>query len=515
MFRQPRIVIGRQEDCDLVVTDVMVSKVHAEIVEEGGKYLLRDLASSNGTFLNGQMLSESGLSSGDRIRIGKVELVFFAGAEEETEGGSKAIPKTRKPGAAPTPAPRPDTAGGISPGAGPAPSVPSARFAVSRSRLVAAIVVLAGILVVLLALVAALLISRRMAGREGMDDGRSSAVARPEAGRDPGGTAPPVEAGAGGLAALFEEKAEYILLARCGRCHDGSRGGALLLHDGLDGRLRSALNLAALRPFIDPKSPAESPLLLKGTGKAPHGGGAAASAEEAVKIAAFLTAAAGKLEGGTSFLFPPRPPFPATAAGVPPEKEILLRRVFLDILGRPPSRAEVEAAGPRTLAEALDGLVGGDEYRRTWKEDPAGPLREVWGEEVPSPPPRGDIVSRLAALYAGRLDARLPRRKTPARMARSLVVDLRDRPPDEEETAELEEALAAADGEVLPLAAFLLGETEPPADRGAWIDRLHVRFLLRLPDAAERAAAQEILERKGGARILVLGLAGSPGYRSD
>jgi len=543
VFKGPKVVIGRHEDCDLILADTMISKVHAEIVEEDGKFSVRDKGSSNGTFLNGAMVADARLASGDRIRIGKTEIVFLSGETEERPGGAGAAAASPRKAPARPPAAGP---GGATPPPPPQPQPPAKPVPAGRTvalepparagagagepapRQPRRPILVAGIAgAVVLAAIGAFFIFRGGTEEGPADGGRkdvgveeaAALLARPAeipgavAGGAPASTALP--AGAPGLAALFAERAEYILLARCGRCHDGSGGGRFLLHDDPDGSLRSALNLAGLRPFLDPRSPGESLLLRKATGKVPHEGGAPATADEAARLASFLAEAAGKLERGASFLFPPKPPFPAPPDGVAPEKEILVRRVFLDLLGRSPAKAEIEAAAARDPKEMLDGILGGEEYRGLWNEDAAGPLRDAWGERDLPPLTRSEVVARLSALYAARLDGRLPRRKTPARIVRSLSVDLRDRVPDPEEEAALEAALEAADGELLPLAAFLLGDVDPPADREAWIDRLHVRFLLRLPEPAERAAAAAILEGKGGARVLVLGLASSPGYRTD
>jgi len=71
-----RWVVGRSPSADLQVRDRAVSRRHAEIVWEDGAYLLRDLGSHNGTFVNGQRVASSVLREGDRIRIGSTELDF-------------------------------------------------------------------------------------------------------------------------------------------------------------------------------------------------------------------------------------------------------------------------------------------------------------------------------------------------------------------------------------------------------------------------------------------------------
>jgi pSer/pThr/pTyr-binding forkhead associated (FHA) protein len=74
-----RITIGRQDDNDIVFPgDMRVSRHHAEVQDRDGDWFLRDLRSRNGSFLNGQRITESPLRGGDRIRIGGATFVFSA-----------------------------------------------------------------------------------------------------------------------------------------------------------------------------------------------------------------------------------------------------------------------------------------------------------------------------------------------------------------------------------------------------------------------------------------------------
>ena len=70
-------VIGRGTSCDIVVTDPMASKRHAQIREINGRYLLTDLESTNGTLLAGQRIdTEVSLQDGEEISIGEATLLF-------------------------------------------------------------------------------------------------------------------------------------------------------------------------------------------------------------------------------------------------------------------------------------------------------------------------------------------------------------------------------------------------------------------------------------------------------
>jgi pSer/pThr/pTyr-binding forkhead associated (FHA) protein len=78
----PAIMIGRQNQCDFQVNDKWVSRQHARIVWGGAGYLIEDLGTVNGTYVNGECISgPCALKSGDRIQLGsEVELDFQVGA---------------------------------------------------------------------------------------------------------------------------------------------------------------------------------------------------------------------------------------------------------------------------------------------------------------------------------------------------------------------------------------------------------------------------------------------------
>ncbi len=76
LVRREEARLGR-EGCDLVLADATVSRQHALVRREERGFVLRDLKSSHGTFVNGARLTGSHvLRDGDRIRLGDVELVF-------------------------------------------------------------------------------------------------------------------------------------------------------------------------------------------------------------------------------------------------------------------------------------------------------------------------------------------------------------------------------------------------------------------------------------------------------
>src|SRR5260370_11220125 len=61
--------IGRKPDKDLMVTDTRVSRDHAVIETEGGAFVVMDVGSSGGTFVNGEELNSRKLHSNDHVAL--------------------------------------------------------------------------------------------------------------------------------------------------------------------------------------------------------------------------------------------------------------------------------------------------------------------------------------------------------------------------------------------------------------------------------------------------------------
>jgi pSer/pThr/pTyr-binding forkhead associated (FHA) protein len=73
------IVMGRRPECDLRIPLMDVSRRHCSLDIHGDSFVLRDLGSSNGTFVNGQRIEEVQLKSGDNIQIGPLTFIFENG----------------------------------------------------------------------------------------------------------------------------------------------------------------------------------------------------------------------------------------------------------------------------------------------------------------------------------------------------------------------------------------------------------------------------------------------------
>jgi pSer/pThr/pTyr-binding forkhead associated (FHA) protein len=80
------LVLGRQDDCDCVIDDPLLSRHHCRVsVDEKGDFWLEDLGSTNATFLNARKLQDrTRLQYGDRIVIGTTILRFYL--EEQKDG---------------------------------------------------------------------------------------------------------------------------------------------------------------------------------------------------------------------------------------------------------------------------------------------------------------------------------------------------------------------------------------------------------------------------------------------
>lgn len=71
----PVTTIGRSTECDVALNDNFLSTEHARLELRGDEWLLEDLNSTNGTFVNGfEVRGAVGLNDGDSIRIGRIEL---------------------------------------------------------------------------------------------------------------------------------------------------------------------------------------------------------------------------------------------------------------------------------------------------------------------------------------------------------------------------------------------------------------------------------------------------------
>ena len=83
-----RTTIGRVDDNLFPIAEASVSSHHCEVLLRGNDVVIHDLNSTNGTFINGEKISESVLKPGQTLRLGQVELRLEAeGAVHDRSGG--------------------------------------------------------------------------------------------------------------------------------------------------------------------------------------------------------------------------------------------------------------------------------------------------------------------------------------------------------------------------------------------------------------------------------------------
>ncbi|MDQ6612239.1 MAG: FHA domain-containing protein [Gemmatimonadota bacterium] len=101
-----KLILGRETTCDLPILDVGVSRRHAELLATENGLEIRDLASRNGTYINGRRVVDAVAVAGDRLTFGGVVLVFaalefssrpVAAAAARFDGGSTQVQERAMP----------------------------------------------------------------------------------------------------------------------------------------------------------------------------------------------------------------------------------------------------------------------------------------------------------------------------------------------------------------------------------------------------------------------------------
>jgi diguanylate cyclase (GGDEF)-like protein len=78
-LNQPSLTLGRSSKSDVQVDQESVSRSHAKIINTGKTIILRDLGSTNGTYVNDELIDEYVLRDGDFIKIGRTIFKFLSG----------------------------------------------------------------------------------------------------------------------------------------------------------------------------------------------------------------------------------------------------------------------------------------------------------------------------------------------------------------------------------------------------------------------------------------------------
>jgi pSer/pThr/pTyr-binding forkhead associated (FHA) protein len=81
---------GRHPDSDIFLDDVTVSRRHAEFRRDGAEFVVVDVGSLNGTYVNREPVDTAVLANGDEVQIGKFRLVFLTGPRDGGSAGAGA-----------------------------------------------------------------------------------------------------------------------------------------------------------------------------------------------------------------------------------------------------------------------------------------------------------------------------------------------------------------------------------------------------------------------------------------
>jgi pSer/pThr/pTyr-binding forkhead associated (FHA) protein len=88
---KPRVAIGRLVANDICLEDPFVSRWHCVISNEDGQYVIEDLHSTNGTYVNGERINAHALAEGDLIRIGTLRFEVRLQNTEESIAVSQTL----------------------------------------------------------------------------------------------------------------------------------------------------------------------------------------------------------------------------------------------------------------------------------------------------------------------------------------------------------------------------------------------------------------------------------------
>ena len=78
------VTVGRHPDSDIVLDDISVSRRHATFTRGETGYVVSDLGSLNGSYVNRDRIdSDVSLTGGDEVQIGKYRLIYFAGSSKD------------------------------------------------------------------------------------------------------------------------------------------------------------------------------------------------------------------------------------------------------------------------------------------------------------------------------------------------------------------------------------------------------------------------------------------------
>jgi pSer/pThr/pTyr-binding forkhead associated (FHA) protein len=91
VLKHAKTIIGRHTDCQIRIPDVSVSRQHCEVAVADGRVVVRDLGSSNGTYVNRRRISSTELAPADLINVGKFIFVVRLDGKPEAIDSDDAL----------------------------------------------------------------------------------------------------------------------------------------------------------------------------------------------------------------------------------------------------------------------------------------------------------------------------------------------------------------------------------------------------------------------------------------
>ena len=93
-----KVVLGREETCEITIQDAEVSRRHTQISWEEETFVIRDMGSTNGTFLNGMQITQATpLKDGDSVGLGQTTLILAIEADSLSATAEYVTPPYQQP----------------------------------------------------------------------------------------------------------------------------------------------------------------------------------------------------------------------------------------------------------------------------------------------------------------------------------------------------------------------------------------------------------------------------------
>lgn len=126
-MRRPRLVIGRKPECEIRIPVPDVSREHCELRVEGDRLMVKDLGSSNGTYVDGQRVQEAQLNAGAVLTVGPATFVVQIDGQPAAIDAAEALRRgATKPASVIAPAASARPAAPAKPATSKAPAKPAA-----------------------------------------------------------------------------------------------------------------------------------------------------------------------------------------------------------------------------------------------------------------------------------------------------------------------------------------------------------------------------------------------------